>query len=143
MSAPKLPTWVEEVKALYDGGASDVEVMRHLKWNEKQLRDNYENNEGFRSLIDYGRLSSKAWWVRQARENLQNRTFNTALYVAYMKNNFGWAEKQENVDSTPIENMSQDELKKNIEAALPKIAKYFKGEGMSDATLLTLVGKKK
>lgn len=144
MSSSNLPDWVTKVRELYDEGATDVEVMKELKWTEKQFSEYYSTSEGFKALVDFGRLSAKAWWMQKGRKNLENRSFNTPLYAIYMKNNFGWSEKQETTGNTkPVEMMSADELKQEWQKNLPLMAKYLKTEGMTDAKVLSLVGKDK
>ena len=144
MSSSNLPDWVTKVRELYDEGATDVEVMKELKWTEKKFSEYYTTSEGFKALVDFGRLSAKAWWVQKGRKNLENRSFNTPLYAIYMKNNFGWSEKQETTGNVkPVEMMSADELKQEWQKNLPLMAKYLKTEGMTDAKVLQLVGKDK
>lgn len=144
MSSSTLPDWVNKVRELYDEGATDVEVMKELKWTEKQFSEYYTTSEGFKALVDFGRLSAKAWWMQKGRKNLENRSFNTPLYAIYMKNNFGWSEKQETTGSVkPVEMMSADELKQEWQKNMPLMAKYLKTEGMTDAKVLQLVGKDK
>lgn len=144
MSSSTLPDWVTKVQELYDEGATDVEVMKELKWTEKKFSEYYTTSEGFKALVDFGRLSAKAWWMQKGRKNLENRSFNTPLYAIYMKNNFGWSEKQETTGNVkPVEMMSADELKQEWQKNLPLMAKYLKTEGMTDAKVLQLVGKDK
>lgn len=144
MSSSNLPDWVNKVRELYDEGATDVEVMKELKWTEKKFSEYYSTSEGFKALVDFGRLSAKAWWMQKGRKNLENRSFNTPLYAIYMKNNFGWSEKQETTGSVkPVEMMSADELKQEWQKNMPLMAKYLKTEGMTDAKVLQLVGKDK
>lgn len=144
MSSSTLPDWVNKVRELYDEGATDVEVMKELKWTEKKFSEYYSTSEGFKALVDFGRLSAKAWWMQKGRKNLENRSFNTPLYAIYMKNNFGWSEKQETTGSVkPVEMMSADELKQEWQKNMPLMAKYLKTEGMTDAKVLQLVGKDK
>lgn len=144
MSSSNLPDWVNKVRELYDEGATDVEVMKELKWTEKKFSEYYTTSEGFKALVDFGRLSAKAWWMQKGRKNLENRSFNTPLYAIYMKNNFGWSEKQETTGSVkPVEMMSADELKQEWQKNMPLMAKYLKTEGMTDAKVLQLVGKDK
>lgn len=144
MSSSNLPDWVNKVRELYDEGATDVEVMKELKWTEKKFSEYYTTSGGFKALVDFGRLSAKAWWMQKGRKNLENRSFNTPLYAIYMKNNFGWSEKQETTGSVkPVEMMSADELKQEWQKNMPLMAKYLKTEGMTDAKVLQLVGKDK
>ncbi len=144
MSSTQLPGWIETVRNLYSEGAADVEICRELNWSQKQFDDYYQTHEGFKALVDFGRLASKAWWYSQGRKNLQNRSFATPLYALHMKNRFGWAEKQENTGTTrDPSDMSQDELKQEALRLMPQLQKYFKGEGMTDSKVLSLVGKDK
>lgn len=145
MSSSTLPDWVNKVRELYDEGATDVEVMKELKWTEKKFSEYYTTSEGFKALVDFGRLSAKAWWMQKGRKNLENRSFNTPLYAIYMKNNFGWSEKQETTDnSKPTSMMSQDELKQELQKSLAAVSKYMKSEGMTEAKVLSIVsGKEK
>ncbi len=144
MSSSNLPDWVTKVRELYDEGATDVEVMKELKWTEKQFSEYYTTSEGFKALVDFGRLSAKAWWMQKGRKNLENRSFNTPLYALHMKNRFGWAEKQETTNNAKDpSDMSQDELKQELQKNMATISKYLKSEGMTDAKVLSLVGKDK
>lgn len=145
MSSSTLPDWVTKVQELYDEGATDVEVMKELKWSNKKFDEHYSTSEGFKALVDFGRLSAKAWWMSKGRKNLENRSFNTPLYAIYMKNNFGWSEKQENSEGNakPISGMSQDEIKQELQKNMANLSKYLKSEGMTDAKVLQLVSKDK
>lgn len=127
MSEKKLPDWAEPIKLLYEEGATDVEVMAEFKWDKATFDDYYTKSPGFKKLVDMGRLMSKAWWVKQVRTNLNNRQFNGAIYALYMKNNFGWAEKQETETKSP-KMMSNDEIASAFELLAPQIASYAKAE---------------
>ena len=144
MSVSNLPEWALKVKELYENGATDVEVMAEMKWSKADF-DKYMETAGFAKLVEMGRLMSKAWWVSQVRKNLNNRQFNGAIYALYMKNNFGWSEKQETTDnSKPTSMMSQDELKQELQKSLAAVSKYMKSEGMTEAKVLSIVsGKEK
>lgn len=127
MSEKKLPDWAESIKNLYEEGATDVEVMADRKWDKATFDDYYTSSPGFKKLVDMGRLMSKAWWVKQVRTNLNNRQFNGAIYALYMKNNFGWAEKQETETKSPSM-MSNDEIVSLYDKIAPQIASYAKAE---------------
>lgn len=137
----KLPDWAVKVKDLYENGATDVEVMAEMKWS-KATFDEYMQTDGFCRLVEMGRLMSKAWWVGQVRKNLNNRQFNGAIYSLYMKNTFGWAEKQENTEAKSPDMMSTDELKAAYEKIMPQIAKTLKQDGMTSEKVVSLTGVK-
>lgn len=136
-----LPDWAKKVKEAYENGATDVEVMAEMKWS-KQDFDEYLQTAGFAKLVEMGRLMSKAWWVSQVRKNLNNRQFNGAIYALYMKNTFGWAEKQETTESKSPDMMSNDELKAAYEKIAPQIAKTLRADGMTDAKVIEMTRTK-
>lgn len=141
MSISTLPEWALKVKELYETGATDVEVMAEMKWSKADF-DKYMETAGFAKLVEMGRLMSKAWWVGQVRKNLNNRQFNGAIYALYMKNNFGWAEKQETTESKSPDMMSSDEIKAAYERLAPEIAKTLKADGMTGAKVVEMTRAK-
>lgn len=119
MSTNSLPDWAQKLKAAYENGYSDVEVMAENNWSEEDFKA-YMEQPAFARLIEQGRLKHKAFWVSQIRKNLNNRTFNSSGYALYMKNMFGWAEKQEtnNKDLTKdVSTLTTDELRAEYEKA--------------------------
>jgi len=46
--------------------------------------------EAFGLAVMDGMDLCRAWWVKQSRERLDDKDFNTALYKSVMQNNFGW-----------------------------------------------------
>lgn len=54
-----------------------------------------------------------AWWLRQGRENLENKSFSPTLFYMNMKNRFGWRDVQE------LEHKG-DGLKQVIQIYIPK-----------------------
>lgn len=136
-----LPEWVEKVKQEYALGASDEEVCKEIGITKNRFNSMYEdaNNEGFRKLIDMGRMMSKAYWYGLARKNLWEKSFNYPLWYAVMKNRFGWAEKSENYERSdvPAEQQSLDELQAKLNKMLPGILKQLSPE-MKDSDLLNV-----
>lgn len=97
----------------YAEGATDAEICALLQITMKEFNKQYEGNDAFKAVIDYGRTLSKAWWDNKGRKNLDNKSFNTALFVAYRKNYHGWADKTETTTISEM-SMSADELDQEL-----------------------------
>ena len=101
--------WQEEIINLYEVGASDVEVRAYLSKNRNSFSTDLWNRfiaeeEEFSKTIKKGREFSNAWWEKQGRENLKDRSFNPTLWYMNMKNRFGWRdEKPKDTDLTDTE----------------------------------------
>ena len=84
----------------------------------------------FAKLVEYGRTLSLAWWESQARLNINNKQFNTPLWVFTMKNKYGWADKVEtnstventNVDLDTLRQQTAQKISKFVAANHPELA---------------------
>lgn len=132
--------WVKKITDSYREGYSDVEVCRELGITNKQFNKLYSENDKFAEIVDFGRMLSHAWWMEKARKNLNDRTFNTSLYIIVMKNRYGWAEKIEAAALDATDAQSVKELKAKLEKELPKLMKSLNPE-LTDAKLLGEVSK--
>lgn len=119
--------WATIIAKQYQAGASDVEVRAELKMTKKLWDHLYKEPETseFKEIVDFGRMFSHAWWLTQARMNLKERSFNANLWYTYMKNMFGWSDKQTTVTKDASE-LSGDQLEARIEAAMNKFHKVVK-----------------
>lgn len=115
--------WAKEIADLYAEGASDAEAAVELKITIKAFYKQMADNKAFAQLIEYGRTLSQAWWERQARRNVGNKTFNTSLWTFYMKNKHGWADKVESTNSNENVNTDLDTLRQRLYTELAKFAK--------------------
>lgn len=115
-------TEIETLVKEYAEGASDVEVCTALKMHTREFDKRINNDDAFQQLVEYGRLAAKAWWLRQSRKALGDKTFNFQVWYAHMKNRYGWSDKSEVLDGTkkPIEELSREELEKALSKQLEK-----------------------
>lgn len=109
----------------YEGGASDVEVCKALRLTEKEFDKRYKEDDLFQRLVQIGRMYAKAFWYKQARLGLRDRAFNGQLYIKVMQNRYGWADKTENLDRKPEDQLSEDELKGEIKTLMTKLNGKF------------------
>lgn len=118
------PDWAKLVHREYAAGASDTEVRATLRMTKSlwdALMQDAENSQ-FKEIIEFGRTFAKAWWLTQARSNLQNRSFNANLWMMVMKNLYGFSEKS-TVVTKEEEALSNEELDERIQQAMDKYTK--------------------
>jgi len=91
--------WQTAIIDLYEVGASDVEIRAYLAkecdtfsidlWNRF-----IDEEPEFSKTIKRGREFSNAWWEKQGRENLKDKSFNPTLWYMNMRNRFGWRDNE-------------------------------------------------
>lgn len=117
----------------YRAGGFDVEVCSILQISQKEFEAKFNIDGDFQDAVLFGRMLCKAWWYSQCRKGLRDKTFNTALFYATMKNLFGWSDKV--ADATKeiktIEEMSEDEIRSELVAKAKAFEKSIKGQGIS------------
>lgn len=131
--------YIRKITEGYKNGYSDVEVCESLGVTLKQYNSLYDSSDAFAQLVDYGRTVAHAWWMSKARSNLNERSFNTSLYIMVMKNRYGWADKIESSALDGSDQQSAKELKNRLEKELPKLLKQLRPE-LAEAELLGLTG---
>lgn len=130
-------SWLEPARLAYEAGASDAEVMKIMKATAKQFEQRYAQNPEFRAFIDVGRMMSKAWWYEQARLNLTNKSFQSPLWLANMKNRFGWSDKAEDrAADVSLGNKSAEEIKAELLPLMRRAMKSLKKDGLTEADVL-------
>lgn len=97
--------WEQDITDLYNEGASDVEIRAYLakscKTFSQDLWERFiEEEPKFSLTIKKGKLFSNAWWEKQGRTNLKDKTFNPTLWYMNMKNRFGWRDTEKDTDKT-------------------------------------------
>lgn len=114
MQATDIKDWSKEILDLYAEGLFDIEVAAKMEIPIKEFHEQAQANPRFGRLVEYGRTLCEAFWVGQARKNLNNKTFVAAIWALVMKNQFNWAEKNEQASTDINPNMNADELRAKI-----------------------------
>lgn len=112
----------EVVIDMMSQGCGVMEVCAELKITKDTFYRWAKEKEAFSDAFKIGRQLCQAWWERQGRINLKDKTFNHVLWFFNMKNRFynDWNDKRDiNVtgkvesksDKPSLENLTADELK--------------------------------
>lgn len=120
--------WATQILDMYSEGNFDVEVAAKLNVPVKELYRQMDSNAGFKRLVEHGRTLCEAFWVNQARRNLNNKTFNATTWMFVMKNKFNWADKTEQLTTDAQGNVNVDELRQQLEREVGKYLKQYQPE---------------
>lgn len=129
------PSKLDECLDLYRDGAGDVEIAAHLGMTIKQFLDLCTDNAAFKSFVEKGSTVAQAWWWKQGRKNLANKSFNPQMWAFNMKNRYGWAEKNENLNSGDMEidiNAAQVQVAQALRDLKKKNPQLAKGLGLGE-----------
>lgn len=116
--------WAEAALAEYEKGASDAEVISVLRITRTKFNNLLSEDNYFMEVVEFGRDLAKAFWYKQARDNLKNKNFQTSLWYHVMKNRFGWSDKITTQDMTPVQEKSDDEIREEVEKLLKKHQRF-------------------
>jgi hypothetical protein len=79
----------------------------------------------FREVVEIGREAAEAFWIRQGRENLDNKSFNHGLWLMNMVNRWKWTsshsrkeEKREVAHSGTVEVKKKVDVDAILEKAI-------------------------
>lgn len=89
--------WQERVITEMAEGASLDEIKAILNISNDLHTRWMKDEPEFSETIKEGMKLCKAWWQRQGRTNLKDKSFSATLWYMNMKNRFGW---RDNVDHT-------------------------------------------
>jgi hypothetical protein len=103
--------WQKSILDLYREGASDVEIRAWLYdvsgSFSTDLWTRWINEEPeFSKTIKKGKDLSQAWWEKQGRIALRDKTFSPVLWYMNMKNRFGWRDTENQMQLTDAELLS-------------------------------------
>lgn len=76
-------------------GMSLVEIAAEFKIKVQTLKDWAEKFESFAEAFEIGEALHESWWIRQGKNNLNSRFFQTGLYKFLTGNKLGYADKIE------------------------------------------------
>jgi len=89
-------------------GYSIAEVCLELDICKQTFYNWCEENKVFLDSKKKGVDFSEGWWMKQGRENLQNKEFSFTGWYMNMKNRFKWTDRQETTlegGEKPIQNI--------------------------------------
>jgi|TARA_R100000656_G_scaffold70950_3_gene53220 hypothetical protein len=126
--------WTERMKrhieCLFDQGGSMQEAARDMGINRstfyRWLSGKDKKKEGFRDIVKMGKEASEAWWIKQGRENLDNKQFVYGLWLINMQNRYLWTSSHsKKEEKKEVEHSGVVEVKKkvDVEAILEKAIK--------------------
>jgi len=82
----------KEVNDMFANGSTIVEICKFLSINKstwyRWLKD--PRKQDFQEAVELGIQASEAFWIGIARDNLNNKSFNTALFSFMMVNKHGY-----------------------------------------------------
>ena len=86
------PNNKKEVNDMFANGSTVVEICKFLGINKstwyRWLKD--PRKKDFQEAVELGIQASEAFWIGIARDNLNNKSFNTALFSFMMVNKHGY-----------------------------------------------------
>lgn len=118
MARPSLydPAYCDKVLAFGRAGYSVVEMAAEIGVHRETLEENWPAaHEEFSEAFARAKLLSQAWWEGKGRTNLNDPTFQNALYSRSMSARFpkDWREVSRNehtgADGKPIETLARVE----------------------------------
>lgn len=89
----------EEVIPLLKKGMSIEELGYELDVGYSTLYAWMDKYPEFKEAINRGREFSQGWWMKQGRENIDNKEFHATLWYMNMKNRFQWRDKPKDENS--------------------------------------------
>ena len=101
------PEFCERIIELRSEGASIVEVAAEFGASKMAIYRWRDEFPEFAEALAISDERCEAWWEKQGRTHLKDRSFNSTLWYMNMKNRFGWADKQEVDHTTQGEKLPQ------------------------------------
>ena len=106
----------DQVIELLKEGASIEEIGLDLNCGYSTVYQWMDRHPEFAEAVKKGREYSKGWWLKEGRQNLKTKEFNSNLYALNMKNRHGWADKTESTNTHNINvNEFHEKVRNNID----------------------------
>lgn len=102
----------ERVLELYKNGESDAEVAVALDISKQTLYKWIKDKPDFAIAIERGKTLSECWWQKLGRAGASGKVnIQARVYIANMKNRFGWVENPLTEDVSPFTETEKDALR--------------------------------
>ena len=115
------------VEGLFDQGGTIIEASRLMGINRSTFnrwsKSTDKEKQKFRGVVEIGKEAAEAFWIRQGRENLENKSFNHGLWLMNMVNRWGWTSSHSRKEEKrEVSHTGTVEVKKkvNVDAILEK-----------------------
>lgn len=110
------PELCDLIPDLYKGGKSDAEVAVALDVSKDTYYKWIKQYPEFGDAVKKGKTISENWWQDIGRKACEGKIVtNARIYIANMKNRFGWTESLQ-IESHPAIQKTIAELKESIAA---------------------------
>jgi len=76
-------------------GMSEVEIAAEIEVSVGTMRDWADKFTEFNTAYEVGQALHESWWIQEAKENLDNRSYNVGLFKFITGNKLGYSEKTE------------------------------------------------
>ena len=108
------------VEGLFDQGGAIIEVSRLMGINRSTFnrweKSTGKEKQNFREVVEIGREAAEAFWIRQGRENLDNKSFNHGLWLMNMVNRWKWTSSHSRKEEKKeVEHKGTVEVKKKVD----------------------------
>jgi len=95
-------------------GGSALEVAYELGISRETLYDWKKNNQEFSDTITKGMMSREIWFEKQARNNVNNKEYNTGLFGLYAMNSVGWSRRDKVTNEVTVSTTVQEAANKRL-----------------------------
>ena len=97
------PEYCQKVVELMADGMAKIEVCAELGMGigYDAFLDWQKKYPEFSEAVKIGNRLSEAWWMKEGREALRDKEFNSTLWYMNMKNRHGWTDKQDTTLNIP------------------------------------------
>lgn len=85
--------WKEKLMALSEEGAGIAEILKEIGISRNRHDAYMKDTPEYSAAFEDARLISEAWWMKQGRDNLNNKNYNNTMWIFNMKNRFYWRDQ--------------------------------------------------
>ena len=85
--------WKDKAIDMASEGASVVEICAEIGMAKRTYYSRQKIDEEWAEFCDHLSLLMEAWWNKTGRINLNDKTFQVALFKLHMQNRFQWGDR--------------------------------------------------